>query len=708
MLVIEKNSLLCDCWQAGIDQILIGQSEEAQAIWLLPFLDNEISIDEEQLSQSLTDYLSDTVNQKIAAGEINAAYAIAQCLSSIAPHSINSLIRLFNLSIQAGEFNIEILADHALLEAIVQDNSTDVNSDYIYMFTQQVTALIEKTTSSVYITFIKLLASKVTNKLDLVNILALHAFDVDKKPDLSGLRTQLLEICLEHAPEKLRFSVLCDLAGSVAKEQDYSKSIAISEQCAQEGAKIGLKEQACGSYRQLGALMEAGDWSKILSVAEQHRANLQKFVDAEEQQITADLSISGTPYFLNYLYDEPRVLHQFRNAIGDICSKSVIALRKPSSKNSHYQSPPKNGLLRIGYIASTLSRHSVGWLSRWLFHYHDRSKLQIFIYHVGQDDGQAFNQKFFKAKVDVAHYLGNNAEEIADLIKQDEIDILIDLDSLSMNVTYKVMCYKPAPVSVTWLGWDTSGCPGIDYFIADPYVLPADAEEYYRSKIWRLPHTYIAVDGFEIEVPTKRRSDYQLPENAIVYLCAQKSYKHHPDILRLQMQIIKQVPNSFLMVQLRANPELLMKIYQELADEVGISMDQLRFIDPDPDEMTHRANLQLADVVLDTFPYNGATTTLETLWMSVPMVTKVGEAFVARNSYTFMQNVGVTEGIAYTDAEYVNWGVRLGSDLALRQQVIGKLLHSRKNSPLWNAREFTLGMEKAYQEMWAIYQSKQK
>jgi predicted O-linked N-acetylglucosamine transferase (SPINDLY family) len=279
------------------------------------------------------------------------------------------------------------------------------------------------------------------------------------------------------------------------------------------------------------------------------------------------------------------------------------------------------------------------------------------------------------------------------------------MDSLSLSTTYEVMCRKPAPVAVTWLGWDTSGCPEIDYFIADPYVLPADAEEYYSTKIWRLPHTYLAIDGFEIAVPTKRRSDYQIPADAIVYLCNQKSYKHNPDVLRLQMQIIKQVPNSYLLVQPRTNLESATKSYQQLATEIGIPMDRLRFIEPDPDEVTHRANLQLADVVLDTFPYNGATTTLETLWTGVPLVTKVGQAFVARNSYAFMQQLGVTEGIAHTDAEYVDWGVRLGTDLELRQQVMGKLLHSRKTSPLWNARSFTREMENAYRQMWEIYQS---
>jgi predicted O-linked N-acetylglucosamine transferase (SPINDLY family) len=702
MSLVAENSLLNNCWQAGIDRVLAGQQEEAQVIWLSPFLDDETSIDAEQLTQSLINYLSGAANQKLATGEKQQAYLLAQCLCAVAPDNINSLLQL---AIQADDFELEFLADNALIEVLTQDEFLDIDLDLIYLLTQKVARLITERNTNTYLRFINLLANKVTNKLDLVNILAAHSFELGQCNGLTRLRTQILEVCLEYAPAALRFAVLCDLAGSTAKEQNYRKSIAIGEQCAQEGAKIGVMEQVCGSYRQLGALMEAGEWSKIMTVSAQHKQNLEQFI-AAKQQITADMTISGTPYFLNYLYDEPRILHKFRNAIGDICSKSVLALRQPSVTNQNYQSPPKNGLLRIGYIASTLNCHSVGWLSRWLFHYHDRSKLQIFIYHVGQVDGQAFNQKYFRSKVDVAHYVGNDAEEIADLIKQDEIDILIDLDSLSMSVTYKVMCYKPAPVSVTWLGWDTSGCPEVDYFIADPYVLPTDAEEYYRSKIWRLPQTYIAIDGFEIEVPTKRRSDYQIPEDSIVYLCAQKSYKHHPDILRLQMQIIKQVPNSYLMVQLRANPESLIKTYQELADEVGISMEQLRFIQPDPDEMTHRANLQLADVVLDTFPYNGATTTLETLWMGVPMVTKVGQAFVARNSYAFMQNVGVTEGIAHTDAEYIDWGVRLGNDLALRQQVMGKLLNSRKTSPLWDAHSFTLEMEQAYHQMWEIHQSK--
>jgi len=109
--------------------------------------------------------------------------------------------------------------------------------------------------------------------------------------------------------------------------------------------------------------------------------------------------------------------------------------------------------------------------------------------------------------------------------------------------------------------------------------------------------------------------------------------------------------------------------------------------------------------VLDTYPYNGATTTLETLWMGIPLVTRVGEQFAARNSYTMMMNAGITEGIAWTDQEYLEWGIRLGKDPGLRQQIAGKLRQSRQTAPLWNGKQFTREMEKAYEQMWAIYRS---
>jgi predicted O-linked N-acetylglucosamine transferase (SPINDLY family) len=272
-----------------------------------------------------------------------------------------------------------------------------------------------------------------------------------------------------------------------------------------------------------------------------------------------------------------------------------------------------------------------------------------------------------------------------------------------LDFTGEVKSLKPAPIQVSWLGWDASGLPAVDYFIADPYVLPDSAQNYYAEKIWRLPHTYIAVDGFEVGVPTLRRDLLDIPSEAVVYYTGQRGYKRHPNTARLQMQIIKAVPNSYFLIKGLAEEESIKMFFYQLAEEEGVECDRLRFLPPTPSEAIHRANLGIADIVLDTYPYNGATTTLETLWMGIPLVTRVGEQFAASNSYTMMMNVGVTEGIGWTDEEYVEWGVRLGTDSSLRQDISWRLLQGRQTSPLWNAQSFTQEMEKAYQQMWLTY-----
>jgi predicted O-linked N-acetylglucosamine transferase (SPINDLY family) len=211
------------------------------------------------------------------------------------------------------------------------------------------------------------------------------------------------------------------------------------------------------------------------------------------------------------------------------------------------------------------------------------------------------------------------------------------------------------------------------------------------------------VDGFEVGAPSLRREDLDIESDAVVYLSTQRGYKRHLDTARLQMKIIKEVPNSYFLIKGDADEKSIKNLFTKIAEEIGVDSDRLRFLPTVPIEAIHRANLGIADVVLDTYPYNGATTTLETLWMCVPLVTRVGEQFAARNSYTMMMNAGITEGIAWTDEEYVEWGIRLGKDAALRQEISWKLRQSRQTSPLWNGKQFTREMEKAYEQMWASY-----
>ncbi|MEO0410050.1 MAG: O-linked N-acetylglucosamine transferase, SPINDLY family protein, partial [Cyanobacteria bacterium P01_A01_bin.135] len=218
--------------------------------------------------------------------------------------------------------------------------------------------------------------------------------------------------------------------------------------------------------------------------------------------------------------------------------------------------------------------------------------------------------------------------------------------------------------------------------------------------LWRLPQTYIAVEGFETNAPSLRRSDLDIPDDAVVYLSAQRAYKRHPYTIRLQLEIIRAVPGSYFVLKAMTIDSSLKAAFIQLAEEVGVSPDRLRFLTGVPEEATHRANLAIADVVLDTYPYNGATTTLEVLWAGIPLVTRVGETFSSRNSYTMMHNAGISEGIAWSDEEYVDWGIRFGKEADLRRQVAWKLRGGRRTAPLWDARQFARDMEQAYWQMW--------
>jgi predicted O-linked N-acetylglucosamine transferase (SPINDLY family) len=189
----------------------------------------------------------------------------------------------------------------------------------------------------------------------------------------------------------------------------------------------------------------------------------------------------------------------------------------------------------------------------------------------------------------------------------------------------------------------------------------------------------------------------------MVYFSSQVGMKRHPETIQLQLQIIKEVPNSYLLIKGLADESLIQQMFLDLSTDMNISAERLKFLPMAATEMIHRANLGIADVVLDTFPYNGATTTLETLWMGIPLVTRVGSQFAARNSYAFLMNVGVTEGIAWSAEEYVEWGIRFGGDLQLRLDVAWKLRQSRKTSALWNTKQFTHDMENAYRTMWQNY-----
>lgn len=397
--------------------------------------------------------------------------------------------------------------------------------------------------------------------------------------------------------------------------------------------------------------------------------------------------------FLPYLEDNPQKLHHLR------CQVSGFLQGKVRENFGFSEPPPKSGQLRrLGYLSASFRRNSVGYLVRWLLKSH-HPQLEVFAYSLRQT-GDGIQQEIAES---VSHFRDCSQlqiPQIAQLIRQDGLDLLIDLDSLTSSKATAVLALKPAPVQATWLGFDASGLPAIDYFLVSDRLLPESAQTYYGSQIQRLPGSFIAVDGFEVGVPTRRREDLGIPADAVVYLSSQTGAKRHPENGRSQLRILKQVPNSYFLIKgLYSDRHSLEAFFSELAEAEGVNPQQLRFLPDDLSEASHRANLTLADVVLDTFPYNGATTTLETLWMGIPVVTQLGEQFASRHSAEFLQQAGITEGIATNEAEYVDWGVRLACDRPLREDIAWRLRQSRAYSPLWKTEQFAREMEAAFTQM---------
>jgi predicted O-linked N-acetylglucosamine transferase (SPINDLY family) len=526
----------------------------------------------------------------------------------------------------------------------------------------------------------------------------------------------LAKRCVQLAPDDrqvLAQAVFLMQSGDTASLRE---SLPLAKQLLELSSSL-VEQITVTHYILTSLLMTGGSSEEAIAYYQKHKELLLKV--ANDQGSSTDLKspelihrVMSMGIFFNYFEDNPKVNRPIRNRVALAGQQDLQALmsdrveryrqnqanrklaKLPSSK------PLASKSLKIGYLSDCLRLHSVGWLVRWLLAYHDRDRFEIHLYSTRRSD-DPLQQGFIQHYGDRFHHLPNSAGEIADQIDRDEIDILVDLDSITAFGNCAATALKPAPVQVSWLGYDAIGLPAIDYYIADPFVLPKTAQDYYCEKIWRLPQTYIAVDGFEVGTPSLRRDQLGIPAEAIVYLSSQTGLKRNPDNVRLQLQILKAVPNSYFLIKSFASDRAqLAEFFAQIAAEVGVSDDRLRFLPDVPANETHRANLALADVILDTYPYNGATTTLEALWMQLPIVTRVGEQFAARNSYTLMMNAGIMEGIAWTNAEYLDWGVRLGQDAALRAQIAQQLKRSRQTAPLWNAAAFAREMEQAYEQMW--------
>jgi len=694
--IAAEPTVQSNYWYLGLTLLLQGQEIEAQTTWMLAMGEGEAE-EIDQWTEELVQVLGTEAERRQAIQDYPVAWAIRQHIREISPGDINNLLHLINLSIQLETFTGDELTDLGILELLQSQQAVELDADLLLLL-QRVLDYAPLAASTFDLA--QACLSYIPDSEALIKVLLSAAYHIAFTRLQYATAARFIELCLrlnEHHLNALWLVSIC-YQKSGQHEQGL-KTAKLAYSICQT-----LPDKLFSNFHILRSLMEAGGkWEEAVCVCQRQESLLESLLEENPQNLDQGrtLRLINSTFFFPYFRDTPQINQHLKNQISQLCQSNIEAYAERSFPRPKVTTASKP--LKIGYLSGYLRSHSVGWLTRWLFNYHNRNHFQIYTYFVNKKQVNDPLQNLYIEKSNQSYDGEFDGREIAKKICHDEIDILVDLDSLTLDISCEVMALKPAPIQVTWLGWDASGLPAIDYYIADPYVLPESAQDYYREKIWRLPQTYIAVDGFEVAVPTLRRDELDIPSDAVVYLSAQTGCKRHVDTVRLQMQIIKAVPNSYFLIKGLGDQESLKNFFIRIAEAEGLSSERLRFLPIVKSEAIHRANLGIADVVLDTYPYNGATTTLETLWMGIPLVTRVGEQFAARNSYTMMMNVGVTEGIAWTDKEYIKWGVRLGTDSVLRQQISWRLWQSKKTSPLWNGKQFTREMEKAYEQMWQRY-----
>ncbi len=696
--ITENPEEVTNYWYLGLAYLLNGNEEEAAATWLIPFVQLQPE-NVDSLNESLVSILAAEAKKQEEISQPHQALAIREKIAEFAPDNLENILRLLLLKFHLNQFHISLLEEYKLAEVIRKSNLKGREK----LFLKLLDKLLD-IPDSLLVGFLEEIQETFRDNKDFYELLFAKATIIAEKRFFFKQGAMLLEKTLSYPwqteEEKMEKLYLLFRYYFRAFQHREAEKIA---QIYKENSNT-LMEKLIASHMFVYNSIVKGNWLDVDKCVEEYKNSLKAVINSPEkiQKKYLKERLIDPLYSLFYLQDNPRENRLFVNSLTEIFqegTRSIFSCPIPLCRPQKRQKK-----LKIGYIGHTLRSHSVGLLSRWLISHHDRENFSIYVYLVCQPEDY-ITQVFFKDRVDKTYSGGRDVNEYITEIEKDEIDILVDLDSFTHDITAIIMSLKPAPIQVSWLGMDSSGIPGIDYFIADPYVLPENAQEYYREKIWRLPHTYVAVDGFETDIPTLKRQHLGIDEKAVVYLNIQNSFKRNPHIIRLQMQILKAVANSYLLIKGFGDEKATVDLFTTIATSEGVNPDRIILLPRTPTEAIHRANLKIADVVLDTYPYNGATTTLETLWQEIPIVTRVGEQFAARNSYSFMMNVGVREGIAFSDEEYVEWGILLGKDENLRKRVSWKLRQAKHTSPLWNAKQFAIDMENAYRQMWEIYAS---
>ncbi len=354
--------------------------------------------------------------------------------------------------------------------------------------------------------------------------------------------------------------------------------------------------------------------------------------------------------------------------------------------------------IRLAYVSADFREHAVAFQLAPLIERHDRSRFQVIGISTGPGDDSAIRARLIKGFDRFHDFAALNSDEIARRMREMEIDIAIDLGGHTGQARPQIFAHRPAPVQTAWLGYPaTTGAPFIDYLIADRIVAPFEDQPFFSEQLVHLPHSYFPTDPARQIGATPGRAACGLPEQGFVFCAFNNNWKITQPVFDVWMRLLHAVSGSVLWLKQPA-ADARAKLEQEAAAR-GIDPARLVYADTVPLDM-HLARHALADLFLDTLPYNAHATACDALGAGLPVLTCKGNAFAGRVGASLLDAVGLPEEVTESLEDYEARALELARDPAQRAALREKLARGLSTAPLFDADRFARDIETAYVTMW--------
>jgi len=361
--------------------------------------------------------------------------------------------------------------------------------------------------------------------------------------------------------------------------------------------------------------------------------------------------------------------------------------------------------IKIGYYSSDFSSHPVGYSIVQLFEFHNKEKFEIYAFYFGKKKDEITEKisKQCKKFIDVSNI---SDFELINLSKKIGINIAINLNGFTSNSRTKIFSSRLSPLQINALGYpSTMMAKYMDYIIADEIVIPEKNQKFFKEKIIYLPFFYnISNDKKKISSKNYTYKDFNLPSDKFIFCCFNNILKINPYIFSLWMKILKKNENSVLW--LKSNKTSVIKNIKSEAEKFKINSNRIIFADRLESSSDYLASYKLADLFLDTFPYNAHVTGCDALYSGLPILTLCGESFASRVGASLLNTLNMNELIAYSETEYINKAYNLSVNKKKITELKQELLKPFTISKLFNSKLYVEKIETAYVKIYETLKNK--